>query len=96
MRVNITARHFKAWPELQEAVTTAANNFTKHYEGITSTEIILAEEHGKMVEFVVHVNDHILSSKDESFDFDKSIHHAADKMIAQLRKLKEKQSSYRR
>lgn len=50
----------------------------------------------KVVEFIVHVNHHILSSKDHSYSFEQSIHAASDKMIAQLRKLKEKQSDSRK
>lgn len=96
MIFTITARHFKAWPELQETLETKANLFAKAHPQVTSTEVILSEEHDKEVEFIVHVNNHVLSSKDSGFDFDKAIHSATDKMIAQLRKLKEKQSDYRR
>ena len=82
MIFTITARHFKAWPELQETLQTKADYFAKAHPQVTSTEVILSEEHDKEVEFIVHVNNHVLSAK--------------DKMIAQLRKLKEKQSDYRR
>jgi ribosomal subunit interface protein len=96
MKFTITARHFKAWPELQETLQSKANQFAKAHSQITSTEVILSEEHDKEVEFIVHVNNHILSAKDAGDDFDKAIHSATDKMMSQLRKLKEKQSDYRR
>lgn len=95
MNITITSRHFKASPELHDLLTKAAHHFEKIYSSINRTEIILDEEHEKVVEFIVHVNHHILSSKDHSYNFEKSIHAASDKMIAQLRKLKEKQSDSR-
>ena len=96
MKVIITARHFKAWPELQETLEHKAQQFAKAHPQVTSTEVILSEEHEKEVEFIVHVNSHVLSAKDQGADFDRAIHSATDKMIAQLKKLKEKRSDYRR
>ncbi|MEY3689028.1 MAG: Sigma 54 modulation protein / ribosomal protein [Bacteroidota bacterium] len=96
MKFTITARHFKAWPELQETLQAKADQFGKAHAQVTSIEAVLSEEHDKEVEFIVHVNHHVLSAKDTGIDFDKAIHSATDKMMAQLRKLKEKQSDYRR
>ena len=96
MIFTITARHFKAWPELQATLQSKADQFAKAHPQVTRTEVVLSEEHDKEVEFIVHVNHHVLSAKDMGIDFDKAIHSATDKMIAQLRKLKEKQSDYRR
>lgn len=96
MIFTITARHFKAWPELQETLQHKAEQFSKAHPQVTSTEVVLSEEHDKEVEFIVHVNHHVLSSKDSGHDFDQAIHAATDKMMAQLRKLREKQSDYRR
>ncbi len=96
MNITFTSRHFKASQELQDLASKAAEHFEKMYSSIKRTEIILDEEHEKVVEFIVHVNHHILSSKDHSYSFEQSIHAASDKMIAQLRKLKEKQSDSRK
>ena len=95
MNITFTSRHFKASQELQDLASKAAEHFEKMYSSIKRTEIILDEEHEKVVEFIVHVNHHILSSKDHSYSFEQSVHAASDKMIAQLRKLKEKQSDSR-
>ncbi len=94
MIVNVSARHFKLWPELHDAVIDAANKFPKFYEGITRTEIVLSEEYGKSVEFTIYVEGHVLHGEDSAVDFDKSIHNASDKIVAQLRKLKEKQKNH--
>lgn len=96
MKFTITARHFKAWLELQDTLELKAIQFSKAHPHVTSTEVVLSEEHNKEVEFIVHVNHHVLNSKDSGHDFDKAIHAATDKMMAQLRKLREKQSDYRR
>ena len=96
MNITFTSRHFKASQELQDLASNAAEHLEKMYSSIKRTEIILDEEHEKVVEFIVHVNHHILSSKDHSYSFEQSIHAASDKMIAQLRKLKEKQSDSRK
>jgi len=96
MKFTVTARHFKAWPELQDTLKHKADQFSKAHPHITSTEVVLSEQHDKEVEFIVHVNQHILSSRDTGNDFDAAIHSATDKMISQLRKLREKQSDYRR
>lgn len=95
MITNVTARHFKAWPELNEAVIDAANGFTKYNESITRTDIILSEENGKFVEFTVHVNGHTFHGEATGDDFDKAIHGASDKIVVQLRKLKEKLTNHK-
>ena len=94
MIINVTARHFKMWPELNEAVLEAANKFTKFYDNITRTEIVLSEEYGKFVEFTTYADGHIFHGEDTTVDFDKSIHGASDKIVAQLRKLNEKQKDH--
>ena len=95
MITNITARHFKAWPELHDTVIEAANGFAKYNESITRTDIILSEDNGKSVEFTVHVNGHTFHGEATGEDFDKAVHGASDKIIVQLRKLKEKMTNHK-
>ena len=95
MIINVSSRHFKARPELTEAVEDTAKKFLKYADDITRTEIVLSEENGKFVEFTVFANHHTFNAKESSDLFDKSIHSAADKIIAQLKKYREKQSDYR-
>ena len=89
MKLNITSRHFKARPELTEAVETAVQHFTQFHDGIISTDVIL--ENGDIeptVEFIVHVSGKTLVAKDSSSDFFKSLHGASDNMVRQIRKIK--------
>ena len=96
MKFSITSRHFKSWPELQEAVKVASDNIEKLFPGITSTEVVLSEEHGKEVEFIVHIQNHVINAKHSASDFDKSISAASEKVLSQLKKIKEKQTDHRR
>ncbi|MBK9248990.1 MAG: ribosome-associated translation inhibitor RaiA [Ignavibacteria bacterium] len=95
MIINVTARHFKAWPELHELVVDAANGFLKYNESITRTDIVLSEENDKFIEFTVHVNSHTFHGEATGADFDKALHGASDKIVAQLRKLKEKMTNHK-
>ncbi len=94
MEIKFTARHFDAKTDLREAALEAAKKLERFYANIVSTEIILSFEkmHDsvKTAEFIVHVSDHTLVSKEHSDDFLKSIHDGAEKMVRQLTKLKTK------
>ncbi len=94
MEVMVTARHFKASPELREEATKAARKFERFYDGIIRTEIVLANEKAaeppNKVEFVVHITDHTLVVKEEGEEFEKLIHDASEKIVRQIRKLKTK------
>jgi len=95
MKTKITARHFKARPELTEAVENAMQHLTQFHDGIISTDVIL--ENGDIeptVEFIVHVGGKTLVAKESSDDFFKSLHGASDNMIRQIRKLKTKNGNH--
>jgi putative sigma-54 modulation protein len=90
MQTHLTFRHTKSDPVLQEAATEAARKFEKFYDGITKTEVVFIADTGRIVEFTVHVKGETLVVKENTEDFTKSLHQAADKMIRQLRKWKTK------
>lgn len=90
MKTQVTFRHLKSVPELQDAALEAAAKFEKFYDGITSTKIEFSNEERKKVEFTVHVQGNTLVVKESSDDFLKSLKDASEKMIRQLRKRKTK------
>jgi ribosomal subunit interface protein len=90
MQKQVTFRHMKSNPELQEAANEAIARFEKFYEGITSTSVEFIAESQNVVEFKVHVQGHVLVVKESSADFKKSLSEGADKMVRQLRKQREK------
>lgn len=72
--------------EAQEAIT----KFEKFSDQITSANVEFIAESMSVVEITVHIYGKVLVVKEQSDDFLKSLHEAADKMIRQLRKQKEK------
>lgn len=91
MKLNITARHFKAPAGLTDTVKSAVESLTKFHDGIISTDVILEQtESSKSVEFIVHVSGKTLVAKEGSNEFSKAINGAVDAMVRQIRKLKTK------
>ncbi len=95
MVINVTGRRFKVWPELHEAAVESAQKFTKLIDNIQQTDIVFSEDHGKSVEFTVYINSASYNAGAEAENFDHCINIAAEKITAQLRKLKEKQIQHR-
>jgi len=91
MRVNVSARHFKASNKLQEFAANEVMRLRKLYDNITDSEIILDWQKGnKLSEIILNVNGTRLTAADTSTDFYKSIPKAVDKLESQLRKHKGK------
>jgi putative sigma-54 modulation protein len=90
MQTNVTFRHLKSNPQLQDAAVVAAEKFERFFDGISSTDIVFKNESDKIVEFTVRVNGNTLNAKEKSEDFGKSLNLASDKMVRQLRKWKTK------
>lgn len=90
-----TARHFKAHDTLKEFAEAETQKFTKHFDGITRTEVILdydkPENSIKNAEVIVHAkNNQIFKAKESSDDFTKSIESAMNKITIQIRKYRDK------
>lgn len=90
MNTQVTFRHLKSRPELQEAAMESAQRFTKFYDGITNTNVEFIADTNNTVEFRVRINGNVLVVRESSDDFMKSLHSATDKMIRQLKKRKTK------
>ncbi len=92
MITNVTFRHLKSSPALQEAAVDHANKFEKFNDQITSTDIIFENDAAKKVEFTVRVRGKSLVASESSEDFRKSLNTAADKIVRQLKKWKTKRN----
>ena len=91
MRVNITARHYKALDKLKEYAENSVQKLTKYFDGIIECEIILDYEKTiQVVEIVMKVHKQKLFSREKSKDIYKCIDLAVDKIERQLKKYKEK------
>ncbi len=94
MHIKFTARHFRAHAELREHATDMVKKLDKFYDGIVTAEIILSYERAtksvKMAEINLKVYGGILTAKEKSEDYVKSIDAAVEKLTQQLTKYKTK------
>ncbi|TKJ41531.1 ribosomal subunit interface protein [candidate division LCP-89 bacterium B3_LCP] len=91
MRVNVSARHFKASDKLQEFATGEVMRLQKYFDNITSGDIVLSWQKGsKSTEIILNVNGTKLTANEDSHDFYKGIPKTVGKLESQLRKYKAK------
>ncbi|MBV6478325.1 MAG: hypothetical protein HGGPFJEG_01076 [Ignavibacteria bacterium] len=90
IKINITSRHFKAHDTLQEYIEKSIENLSKYNEEILHADVILSYEKAvnsiKICELIVKLRDKILTSKESSEEFTKSVDKAIDKIEVQLKK----------
>jgi len=95
MEVQFTARKFKAHKEIREHALAAVKRLDKFHDGIARADIILSYERGvssvKTAEINLHVHGSILTAKEPSEEFNKSIDLAVGKLERQLAKHKTKE-----
>jgi putative sigma-54 modulation protein len=91
MRINFTARHFKASDRLKEYAEKKVQRLKKYYDGIIDCEIILDyEKLNQIAEIAIKVYSQRLVAIEKSEDIYKSIDLAVDKLERQVKKFKEK------
>jgi ribosomal subunit interface protein len=96
MNTNVTFRHTKGnHPELNDLALETAESFLKYNDTIISTDVEFINEAQKIVQFKVNVKDSTIVGKEETDDFQKSLHGAAEKVIRQLKKWKTKHTNVR-
>ncbi|HMS65981.1 MAG TPA: ribosome-associated translation inhibitor RaiA [Ignavibacteria bacterium] len=97
IKTNITSRHFKAHDTLQEYIKGSIDNLSRYNEEILHADVVLSFEKAvnsvKICEINVKLKDKILTTKEESDDFNKSVDKAIDKIETQLLKHKDKHKS---
>lgn len=94
MLTKFTARRFRARQELKEFATDAVKKLDKFYDGIFRADIILSFEGAtkniKIAEINLHVFGTMLTAREKSEDYHKSVELAVEKMNGQLAKYKSK------
>jgi len=92
MNVKFTARRFRAHPDIREHAVDTVRKLDRFYDGIVNADIILSYERAtksiKMAEINLHVHGAVLSARDRSEDFIRSIDAAGEKLAMQLAKYK--------
>ncbi len=94
MQVKFTARRFRAHPDIKDHALDSAKKLGRFYDGIVTAEVILSYERAsnsiKTAEINLHVYGAILSAKEKSDDYYKSIDAAVEKLTMQLSRYKSK------
>jgi putative sigma-54 modulation protein len=94
MHIKFTARRFRARPEVKEHALEMVKKLERYFDSIVGADVILsfegAEKNIKIAEVNLHVHGSILTAKEKSEDFRKSIDFAVDKLNMQLEKYKTK------
>ena len=91
MQINVSGHHVEVTPALREYVTNKLSKLQRHFDNITSTEVVLTVE--KMIqkaEASIHVAGADLFAACESEDMYAAIDSLTDKLDRQLLKHKEK------
>ena len=94
MNVKFTARRFRAHPDIREHAMDTVKKLDRYYDGILHADVILSFERAsksvKTAEINLHVYGAVLSAKEKSDDFIKSIDATGEKLAMQLTKYKTK------
>ncbi len=94
MDVHFTARRFRAHKDVRDHAIEEVKKLDKFYDGIVTGHVILSYERSvasiKTAEINLHVYGTVLSAREQSNDFHKSIGLAVDKLERQLSKYKTK------
>jgi len=97
MKIQITARHFKAKSSTQDYIKEKLENLSKYNETIIHADVILSYDKPpadtKYCEILIKLKDRTLTAKDGSLEFEKAVDKAVDKIEKQLYKVKDKQKT---
>ena len=94
MNTTVTSRHFRAHDELRDYAKEAAEKLDRYYDGILKCEIKLsyhkAQNSVKSAEVILSVYRNKIAAMAESEDYHKSIDLAVVKVLARLKKYKDR------
>jgi putative sigma-54 modulation protein len=92
MQIMFTARRFRARPEIKTHAMETVERLDRFYDGIVKGAVILSFEGStkniKVAEVNLHVHGVLLTAKEKSGDYRKSIDLAVEKISKQLSKYK--------
>ena len=97
MKIQITARHFKAKESTQDYIKRKVEDLNKYNENIIFADVILSYDKPpadtKYCEIILKLKEKTLTAKESSGDFERAIDLALEKINTQLYKLKDKQKT---
>ncbi|MCE1187737.1 MAG: ribosome-associated translation inhibitor RaiA [Ignavibacteria bacterium] len=96
MKVTITARKFKARDTLKDYINGELEALEKFGADIHDVEVVLSFQHNKEsikeAEIIVKIPGHVITAKETSEEFEKSVRDAVEKIERQLDKIKTKKT----
>lgn len=99
MKINITARHFKARDSLQNYTNEKIELLEKYSEDILFADVVLSFDkppaNNKHCEILIKLRDKMLTTKETSDEFTKAVDKAVEKIDKQLYKYKDKNKRQR-
>jgi putative sigma-54 modulation protein len=95
MKVDIQSIHFTADYKLLDFVTKKMEKVQTYYDGIKSTDVYLriekdSEKENKTVEVKINMNGNSIFAKEQASTFEAATDLVLDKLVAQVKKHKEK------
>jgi putative sigma-54 modulation protein len=95
MKVDIQSIHFTADYKLLDFVTKKLEKVQTFYDGIKSTDVYLkvekdSEKENKTVEVKINLNGNSIFAKEQASTFETATDLVLDKLVAQVKKHKEK------
>jgi putative sigma-54 modulation protein len=95
MKVDIQSIHFTADYKLLDFVTKKMEKVQTFYDGIKSTDVYLrvekdSEKENKTVEVKINMNGNSIFAKEQASTFEAATDLVLDKLVAQVKKHKEK------
>jgi ribosomal subunit interface protein len=94
MQVKLTSRRFRARPEIKDHAAAHVRKLGRFYDGIVNAAVILsfegAEKNIKVAEINLQVHGTVLTVKEKSDDFRKSIDLAIEKATIRIERYKSK------
>lgn len=97
MQITITARHFDLTNAIRDHVYESSEKMEKYFDHIINTQFVLSFENNmSKVELLVHAPKNNLVSEAEDKDMYLAVDSAIDKMVAQIKKLKEKWADHQK
>jgi len=91
MDIQITSRHSKSSPELQETINEKLGKIERFYDKITHCHVVLDSEYVKRTaEIIINIQGQALSAKAKDVNLGKAIDEAVERIESQLKKINAK------
>jgi len=90
-QIEVTARHFKAPPELRDFVESELGKLSRYFDGVLDYHVILSDDNGQQsAEIIANTKGHQFTATDVNMKMDRAVVLAVEKLRTQLNRYKDK------